>query len=142
MAKRIRTQTARFELRCSPSELEVWQHIAKKRGMALSAYIRFLLKSESKLSLIEQVGSKNDAFGSQTETVVSSFIQNDSKCSVHKTDPTLLRQVAAIGNNINQIAHWANAYKSEQDLGPVEEGVEAVRRELAALLAREVGNDD
>ena len=40
---------------------------------------------------------------------------------------TLLRELAAIGNNINQIAHWANAQKSIREAEIVE----------AAVLARE-----
>ena len=39
----------------------------------------------------------------------------------------LLRELAAIGNNINQIAHWANAQKSIHEPEIVE----------AAVLARE-----
>lgn len=40
----------------------------------------------------------------------------------------LLRELSAIGNNINQIAHWANAQKSIREAEIVE----------AAVLAREV----
>lgn len=39
----------------------------------------------------------------------------------------LLRELSAIGNNINQIAHWANAQKSIREAEIVE----------AAVLARE-----
>ena len=37
--------------------------------------------------------------------------------------PALLRELAAIGNNINQIAHWANARKSIHEAGIVEAAV-------------------
>ena len=36
---------------------------------------------------------------------------------------TLLRELAAIGNNINQIAHWANAQKSIHEPEIVEAAV-------------------
>ena len=40
---------------------------------------------------------------------------------------TLLRELAAIGNNINQIAHWANAQKSIHEPEIVEAAVLANR---------------
>lgn len=111
MAKRSHIQTARFELRCSPEELARWRCAASEHGLSLASYFRVCLNRGPQLSRKRQA------------------------------DPALLRQVAAIGNNLNQIAFWANAYKSKQEAKPVEDGVKAVRQELAALLA-EVGNDD
>jgi hypothetical protein len=34
---------------------------------------------------------------------------------VHKTDPELLATLARIGNNLNQVAKWANTYKNQTD---------------------------
>ena len=94
-------------MRCAPEELERWRCVAAGHGCSLARYIRICLNRGSHLSR-----------------------------KAH-ADPALIRQIAAIGNNLNQIAHWANAHKSQQDAKPVEEGVEAVRKELTALLARE-----
>lgn len=107
MAKRPRIQTARYELRCSVEELAAWRRAATEHGVSLSRYVRLCVNRGPALARKVQA------------------------------DPALLRQLAAIGNNINQISHWANARKSEQEIKPVEEGIEAVRKELAALLARE-----
>ena len=107
MAKRPRSQTARFEMRCSPAELKAWRRAAAEHGVSLAQYIRVCANHGPLLARKTQ------------------------------TDPALLRQVAALGNNLNQIAHWANAHKSLMEAKPVEEGVEAVRKELVGLLGRE-----
>lgn len=46
----------------------------------------------------------------------------------------LLRELSAIGNNINQIAHWANAKRSISN-GSIKEAADLVRQ--AFLLLRE-----
>lgn len=43
------------------------------------------------------------------------------------TYATLLRELSAIGNNINQIAHWANAKESIAQ-GEVQEAADLVRQ--------------
>lgn len=99
-----RRLTTRFETRCSPEELVAWHKMAEQSGLSLSAYVRLRLKRQG--------------------VPVRSFRPN----------PILLRQVAAIGNNFNQLAHWVNMYKSEADAGPVEEGIKRVQKALDALL--------
>lgn len=112
MAKRQKKYTTRFELRCSQDEIDAWKRGAKEHGLPLARYIRACL--------------------------------NRGPCLTRKlhTDPALLRQIAAIGNNLNQITHWANTNKSEYEARLVEEGVKAVRQKLEALLTREVENAD
>ncbi|MDL2279798.1 MobC family plasmid mobilization relaxosome protein [Desulfovibrio sp. OttesenSCG-928-G11] len=112
MGKRHRICTARIELRCSHEELSRWRLTATEQGIPLSRLIRACL--------------------------------NQGAISVKRrqADPALLRQLAAIGNNLNQISHWANTFKEMQEARPVEEGVMLVRGQLAALLERESGNAD
>lgn len=112
MAKRTQIHTARFELRCSPEELKRWRSLAAEQEISLAKYIRACLNQGPRLARKVQ------------------------------TDPALIRQLASIGNNLNQIAWWANTYKAKQAIAPVEEGIEAVRRALAALSARGTGDDD
>lgn len=110
MAKRQNIHQARFELRCSVEELATWRCASAKHGVSLARYIRSCLNRGPVLAKHPQA------------------------------DPALLRQIAAIGNNVNQIAFWCNAHKSKQEVRLVEEGIQAIRDELAALLTREAGN--
>ena len=123
MAKRPYVQTARFELRCSPEELAGWHRAAESQDMTLARYIRMSL--------------------SRSDEKLSAFIRNYQELSRAKTDPALIRQLAAIGNNLNQIAFWCNAHKSRQEAEPVEKGIAGVRDSLEKLLSdggnREVG---
>ncbi|MCL2123060.1 MAG: MobC family plasmid mobilization relaxosome protein [Desulfovibrionaceae bacterium] len=104
MATRTRTTTARFELRCSPDELAAWRRTARGHGLTLAAYIRVCLNRGAMLS------------------------------RTAKVDPALVRQAAAIGNNLNQIAYWCNARKAKQDIRLVEEGIRHAREALERLL--------
>jgi hypothetical protein len=45
----------------------------------------------------------------------------------------LLRQLAAIGNNLNQLARWANREKSAANALPVVARLIEIDRELAAI---------
>lgn len=50
MAKRQRSQTTRFELRCSPEELAAWRRAAEECGVSLARYIRMhLYRNDLKL---------------------------------------------------------------------------------------------
>lgn len=68
-------------------------------------------------------------------------------------DPALVREVAKIGNNLNQIARWANGHKAQAEAEQVIAGLIAVQRQLSFLLpasgaerrppeAEEPGGDD
>ena len=48
-------------------------------------------------------------------------------------DPALVRQVARLGNNLNQIARWANTYKGGADAVQVLAHLEAISREIDSL---------
>ena len=131
MAKRPYVQTARYELRCSPEELAAWRHAAEEYGVSLSRYIRMRLnRSDLQLPVL----SKNDH-------ELPGFTSNYPKLPAPKNDPALVRQVVAIGNNLNQIAWWCNAHKARQEAEPVEEGIRLVRVALEKLLAQENGGN-
>lgn len=114
MAKRKKIRTERFELRCSQEELELWQRTASAHGVRLSQFARMLL-TENYLELLR-------------------ITENYPKSDKPQTDPALIRQIAAIGNNLNQIAHWANTYKSQQEATTVAEEVQRTREALERLL--------
>ncbi|WP_178139350.1 MobC family plasmid mobilization relaxosome protein [Desulfovibrio litoralis] len=112
MVKRLIKNTVRFEMRCSPDELEAWRHAASTHGLSLSQYVRLRLNRDP-LPAVKA-----------------------------KTDPSLIRQLAAIGNNLNQIARWVNTNKYKGASTPVEEGIYAVRQQLALLLEQERNHVD
>ena len=122
MAKRPIIHTARFELRCSPQEMERWRHAASLHGLSLARYVRILV-NENYLEL---------------PRITEKYPKSDKP----QIDPALLRQIAAIGNNLNQIAYWCNTHKSRQEAEPVERGIQAMREELATLRTHEAGNAD
>jgi hypothetical protein len=49
---------------------------------------------------------------------------------VRRTDPALIRQLARIGNNLNQIARWANTYKSDAEAEAVIQALLSIERLL------------
>lgn len=54
-------------------------------------------------------------------------------------DPALVRQAAAIGNNVNQLAWWVNTHKSNADAKKIEEGLAKIRVELSRLIEKSTG---
>lgn len=52
---------------------------------------------------------------------------------VRSIDPALLRQLALIGNNLNQIARWANHHKGGADAMAVISVLVELDREVGAL---------
>ena len=125
MARRPNEKTARFELRCSPQELKAWRTTANNCDMSLARFVRECVT--------QHLPSESQHDCSVSRPVPSKIF---TKHPVHfrPTDPALLRQLAAIGNNLNQIAHWANAHKSRQEAKPVEEEVGRTRKALENLL--------
>lgn len=105
MSNKKAPRTERIELRCSIHELASWRSKADALGLSLSSYIRMILGNNPKI------------------------VQSTS------ADPALIRQVALIGNNLNQLAHWVNTYKSEQDIETVVAMINNVREELNNLTS-------
>ncbi|BCX90007.1 hypothetical protein MIN45_PP21 (plasmid) [Methylomarinovum tepidoasis] len=58
-----------------------------------------------------------------------------------KADPELIRQLAKIGNNFNQIARWANTYKRSAEAVEIIAGLLAIEAAMRALLAKVSGGD-
>jgi hypothetical protein len=68
---------------------------------------------------------------------------------VKRVDPELIRQIARVGANVNQVARWANLYKSEADAEQVLFALLKIERDLAEVRAdfmpkprREIVTDD
>lgn len=54
---------------------------------------------------------------------------------VKRVDPELIRELARIGNNLNQVGRWANTYKSDADAAQVLAALIALERELSTIRA-------
>jgi len=100
----------RLEIRCSEEEKAAWQAKAANAGMSLSELVR---SSLDKSRLPDRQRQKDLA--------------------------SLVREVAKIGNNLNQIARYANTYKNSAEavqviahLAAIESEVERVYESLSA----------
>lgn len=80
-----------IKLRVSETERDSWNAKAKAKGLTLADYFRLLADEKpTNISPVQQVKRRNFT----------------------KADPELLRQVAKIGNNLNQIARAVNSGES------------------------------
>lgn len=97
---------ARIELRIADETKMAWEEKAGKAGLSLSDLIR--------------------------HGVDGVHIRKRERIGV---DPTLLRQLAQIGNNLNQLARWANRDKRGVEALAVIARLIEIDRELEALRA-------
>jgi len=81
-------RTARYELRLTPEELSRWKAHAKNAGKNLSDWIRSNVGLGAAESHIKKI--------------------RPLKHDIPKADPEVIRELAKIGNNLNQIARALN----------------------------------
>lgn len=101
------TRRIMVQVRASPEELARWQAKAEAAGMRLSGLVRQAL-DEAK---------------------------PPRRRSRPPVDPALLRQLALIGNNLNQLARWANRDRGGVDAVAVVARLIEIDRELSTLRA-------
>ena len=97
--------TTSIEIRSTAEEKAAWQELAKGQGVTLSDLIRSLLKAEP---------------------------PPRKRRASKQIDPDLLRELARIGNNLNQIAHHANGHRPPTATALLVRLIE-IDRELSAL---------
>ncbi|MBA1159404.1 MobC family plasmid mobilization relaxosome protein [Microvirga mediterraneensis] len=95
------------QVRASAEELARWQAKAKAAGMRLSGLVRQALDEA----------------------------RPARRRSRPLVDPALLRQLALIGNNLNQLARWANRDRGGVDAVAVVARLIEIDRELSAVRA-------
>ena len=98
-------KTSRINIRATDDEKLNWELKAHSEGLKISQLARHLLNKYS-------TGYSND------------------KQSRRK----LIKEIARIGNNLNQIARWANTYKDDADATQV---IASLKRIESALLGLE-----
>lgn len=92
----------RIEVRCSDQEQAAWRSKAEAAGLSLSEMVR---------AALDDARLPDRAAADELKE--------------------LTRQVARIGNNLNQIAAWANTHKSAGEAVQVVAHLAAIERELA-----------
>ena len=101
------------KVRASEAERAEWHAKARAAGLTLSDLVR------------RSVGR------TRTWTVAHAEVERERS-----------RQVARVGNNLNQIARWANTHRGAIEAVEVIGHLIAIRRALAALSAAEGPDDD
>ena len=93
-----------IKIRTNPEEKRQWQSLAKNRGVSLSELVRSLLSGQ----------------------------RLRKRRVAPSVDPVLLRDLARIGNNLNQLAHAANRYQPVPATALLVRLIE-IDRELSAI---------
>lgn len=108
---------AHIQLRCRSSEKSRWQDLAQSDGQSLSDWIRSQLDGSS---------------------------ANRRRRRRIDVDPALIRQLAGISNNLNQLARWANTRRSAADAADVITHLIALDRSVKELadLMQQVSDAD
>lgn len=104
MTKKRESRTEKITIRLTNSEKELWQDKAIQTGLSISELLRLAMNRTRTWT----VGDR-------------SLIQEKN------------RQLARIGNNLNQIAKWANTYKSKAGLIETVEALGLIKKELSNI---------
>ena len=105
-------KTNHIGIRATDAEKLDWELIAHAEGLKTSQLARYLLNNYS------------NGHGSNSRSA-------SSKVGDFRSRQEFVRQVARIGNNLNQIARWANTYKSAAEATQV---IASLARIESALL--------
>jgi hypothetical protein len=97
-------------VKVSESEKDSWSRLAESSGLTLADLIR------------QQLGA--------AEMVHREPVK---KRRIKRVDPALIRELAKIGNNLNQMSRWANTYKSDAEAMAVLRALLSVERQLADI---------
>lgn len=101
-------------IKVSESERDAWQAYAQSQNSNLSDIFRRLIAHETGLKVrLENLPVKKKQLRPS-----------------RRVNPDLLRELARIGNNLNQIARWANTYKSDAEAIEVLQALIAIERNL------------
>ncbi len=104
MTKNNERRTEKIAIRLTNSEKEEWQEKANQTGKSISELLRLAMN--------------------RTRT----WTAGDRSLIQEKN-----RQLARIGNNLNQIAKWANTYKSKAGLIETLKALELIKEELSKI---------
>ncbi len=118
--KNNKTRAATVRLRLKPTEQADWQAQAEAEGITLSDLIR-------------------KRMGSARPTGIEPKRQRRLG---RKADPALLAALGRVGNNLNQVAKWANTYKTDAEARQVLEALVSIERILLSYRPMPRGHDE
>ena len=102
--------TGKIEIRCTEDDRAAWKNKADAAGLTLSELVR------------------------QSLGRVRTWTAKDRRAARER-----VLQLARIGNNLNQIARWANTHKSAADAGEVIGALISIERLLSEQGQTDVG---
>ena len=94
-----------IKIRASEEQRDVWYDKARTKGVSFSELVRQSLDG----------------------------VRVRKRTQLRRVDPDLLRQLARLGNNLNQLARWANRDQRYADSAAVIARLVEIDRELAAI---------
>jgi hypothetical protein len=97
-------------IKVSESERDSWSRLAEANGTTLADLIR------------QQLGAADMVHREPVK-----------KRRAKRVDPAWIRELAKVGNNLNQIARWANTYKSSAEVMAVLRALLSVERQLSEI---------
>ena len=118
--KNNKTRAATVRLRLRPAEQADWQAQAEAEGITLSDLIR-------------------KRMGSARPTGIEPKRQRRMG---RKADPALLAALGRVGNNLNQVAKWANTYKADAEARQVLAALVSIERILLSYRPMPGGHDE
>lgn len=118
--KNNKTRAATVRLRLKPAEQADWQAQAEAEGITLSDLIR-------------------KRMGSARPTGIEPKRQRRMG---RKADPALLAALGRVGNNLNQVAKWANTYKTDAEARQVLAALVSIERILLSYRPMPGGHDE
>lgn len=118
--KNNKTRAATVRLRLKPAEQADWQAQAEAEGITLSDLIR-------------------NRMGSARPTGIEPKRQRRMG---RKADPALLAALGRVGNNLNQVAKWANTYKTDAEARQVLAVLVSIERILLSYRPMPGGHEE
>lgn len=118
--KNNKTRAATVRLRLKPAEQADWQAQAEAEDRTLSDLIR-------------------KRMGSARPTGIEPKRQRRMG---RKADPALLAALGRVGNNLNQVAKWANTYKTDAEARQVLAALVSIERILLSYRPMPGGHDE
>ena len=118
--KKNKTRAASIRLRLKAEEHAAWHAQAEAEGITLSDLIR------------KRMGSARPT-----------GIEPKRQCRTgRKADPALLAALGRVGNNLNQVAKWANTYKTDAEARQVLAALVSIERILLSYRPMPGGHDE
>lgn len=115
---RKETRDKWLHLRVSATELVEWKKLALSSSDSVADYVRSMIGHKLTHSKPRQIRSWR------------------------KVDPLLIASIGRLGNNLNQIAHWCNTYKSAGDATEVIASLVSIENmlmtEILPIIRKEV----